>query len=192
MAAGRLKEAEKEMKLAKWLDPVSPRACCASAHVLFCGGRFNEAKEECLHALALDPNFAWAFEQLGVIHEETGQYPEGIEALQKARIANGIEPANATRIGEELRGAFSTLGARGYWEKRLELADLGSTLGGDLYDLAVIYLHLDETDAVFECFEKLEAQKSDFAFRINNDRRFNRLRSDPRFVALLRKLHLNE
>ena len=192
MEMGRVEEAKKEIKLAQWFEPVSPSLCCIASYAFFYAGQFDEAAEQLHQALKLDPNYALALEQLVEVHEERGEFPEAIETLQKGNIADGVEPAKAAQISEQLHRAISKAGAQGYWQKRLELANQEPNLGGDLYNLAVIYVHLDEKDSVFECLEKIEARRLDYALRVNCDRRFDSLRSHPRFVALLRKLKLEK
>jgi len=189
---GRVDEAKKQVELAQRLDPVSPRICCEASMLFLSTGQADEAVEKLHKALDLDPNYSRAFEQLGEVHEEKGEFPEAIEMLRKAAIVDGIEPGKAAKTSEDLRRAFSTGSARGYWRKKLELADVRSNFGGDLYNIAVIYLHLGEKDSVFDFLEKVEAQKSDWAFRVNFDRRFDGVRSDPRFLGLLRKLGLEK
>jgi len=190
MEMGRLEEAKKEIKLAQWFEPVSPSLCCIASCAFFYAGQFDEAAEQLHQALKFDPNYVLALEQLVEVHEERGELPEAIQTLQKGNIADGVEPAKAAQISEQLHRAISNGGTQGYWQKRLELANQGSNLGGDLYNLAVIYVHLGEMDSVFECLEKIEARRSDYALRINCDTRFDSLRSDPRFLTLLRKVGL--
>jgi len=188
----RFEEAKKEMKQCLSLDPVYPRSYCTASIIFRAAGEPDEGLRQLRKALDLDPNYWWAFEQLGEIHEEKGEFPEAIEMFRKAAIAHEVEPEKVAQRSVELRRALSTGGAKEYWRKKLELADVRSNFGGDLYDIAVIYLKLDETDSMFEFLERVEAEKWDHAFRVNFDRRFDGVRSHPRFQALLRKLGLDK
>ena len=141
----------------------------------------------------MDPNFFWAYALLAEIHEEKDELPEAIEMSRKATLAYGMQHEKAAQQSDDLRRAFSTGGARGYWQKKLEFANVSSNFGADPYDIAVIYLHLGQKDSALEFLEKAEAKRgADQAFRINFDRRFDSVRSDPRFQALLRKLGLKK
>jgi tetratricopeptide (TPR) repeat protein len=189
---GRIDEAKKELNESQWLDPVSPRICFLASHPFFYNGEFERAAEQLRKAIELDPNYGSAFEQLVRIHEEQGEYQKAIEMFQKAAVLGGSEQAKVAQKADELQDALSTGKATGYWQKKLEQTGLGSLLGFELYDIAVIYLHLGEWERVFEYLEKAEAAKSDFVFFIKIDKRFDGLRSDPRFKALLRKLAVDK
>ena len=188
----RFEEAKKETMVALRLNPVFPRAWCSASVIFRAAGDLDEAAGQLRKALDLDPNYWLAFAELGYFHEEKGEYPQAIEMFRKARVSRGMEPEKAARQCEELRRAFVKAGAQGYWRKKLELADLRSNFGGNLYDLAVIHLHVGDENSAFDCLEEIERQKWDHVFSVNFDRRFDSVRSDPRFVALLRKLGLGK
>jgi len=192
LGRGRLEEATKELKRAQWLDPVSPRICCELSRLFRFTGQVDEAVMQLRKALGLDPSHVEAFRQFVVVHEEKGEFLEAIEMSQKAAVANGIEPARAAQSSDDLRRAFSTGGARGYWQEKLRSANGRSNFAGELYDIAVIYLHLGDTDSALDFLEKVEATRSDIAYDLNFDRRFYSVRSDHRFHGLLRKLGLEE
>jgi serine/threonine protein kinase len=101
---GRLGEAEKEMRLAQRLDPISPRLYCNAPCVFRSADRENEAVEQIHKALDLHPDYFWALEQLAAIHEEKDEFPEAIEILQKARIANEVNELDRARIDTIVRG----------------------------------------------------------------------------------------
>ena len=67
----------------------------------------------------MDSNYGWALEQLVRIHEEKGEFLEAIETFEKAAVAQGTDSAKAAQKCNDLRRAFSTGGARGYWQKKL-------------------------------------------------------------------------
>jgi tetratricopeptide (TPR) repeat protein len=188
----RFEEAKKEMKLALSLDPVFTRSMCTASIIFRAAGEEEEAVRQVRRALKLEPNYWLAFQRLGEFHEEKGEFTEAIEAFQKAAVAHGLQSEKAAQRSADLNHAFLTAGARGYWQKKLELADLRSKKGGELYDIAVIYTRLGETSSALDYLEKAEAQKSSAAFHINFDRCFDSVRSDPRFQTLLRKLGLEK
>ena len=190
---GRLDEAKEQQRLAQLFDPVEPRHCCGAACVFLSAGQTEQAVGQLRRALDLDPNFFWAYALLAEIHEEKGEFSEAIEMSRKAALGYGMQHEKAVQQSDDLRRAFSTGGARGYWQKKLEFSNVSSNFGADPYDIAVIYLHLGQKDLALEFLGKAEARRgADQAFRINFDRRFDSVRSDPRFLALLRKLGLEK
>jgi serine/threonine protein kinase len=188
----RVDEAKREIQSCLRLDPVFPRARATAAHIFLAAGDRDEAVAQLRKALDLDPNHRSAFYQLGDIHEDKGEIPEAIELFRRGAIADGIEPGKAAQTSEELLRAFSTGGAPDYWRKKVELADPHSSLGAGLYGIAVAHLHLEQTELAFEALEKLEARGSRFVVDVNFDRRFDGVRSEPRFQALLQKLGLGQ
>ena len=60
------------------------------------------------------------------------------------------------------------------------------------YGMASLYARLDDTEKAIECLEKAY-QEHDFSLSgVSVDDDFEKLRSDPRFVQLLRKMGLRQ
>jgi hypothetical protein len=58
------------------------------------------------------------------------------------------------------------------------------------YDIAVVYMGLGEKAQVFEWLSKALEERSGFLVYIKCDRRFDGLRSDPLYEALLSRIGL--
>jgi len=58
------------------------------------------------------------------------------------------------------------------------------------YDIAVAYLGLGERPRAFEWLSKAFEERSGFLVYIKCDRRFDALRSDPRYEDLLQRIGL--
>jgi len=58
------------------------------------------------------------------------------------------------------------------------------------YDMAAIYAALGEKESAFTYLENAYEERSGYLAYIKVDPRVNSLRSDPRFVRLLRKMNL--
>ena len=58
------------------------------------------------------------------------------------------------------------------------------------YDVAAVYVGLGENAQAFEWLSKAFEERSGFLIYINCDRRFDGLRSDPRYGALLKRIGL--
>ena len=58
------------------------------------------------------------------------------------------------------------------------------------YYLAMIYAGLDEKNKAFKCLEKAYKERSSWMPRLKVEPKFDRLRSDPRFADLLRRVGL--
>jgi hypothetical protein len=68
--------------------------------------------------------------------------------------------------------------------------DLGKRRYVDPAEIAFDYADLGEKDKAFAWLEKAYAEKSNNLTHIRMDPRMDNLRSDPRYVALLKKMGL--
>jgi 3-methyladenine DNA glycosylase/8-oxoguanine DNA glycosylase len=58
------------------------------------------------------------------------------------------------------------------------------------YDIATIHLALGETDAACRWLDEAYAEHASFLIHIHWDPRFDNIRDDPRFDALIRRIRL--
>ena len=126
------------------------------------------------------------------IHEAKGEYPKAIEMFQKWLLSEGTDPRQVGKQVADLKRAYSVDPEQGYWKKKLEFADLQTPWGKARCDIAIIYLHLGQKDSALAYLEKAEEAKSDYAFFAHTDKRLDPLRSDKRFINLMRKLGFEE
>jgi TolB-like protein/DNA-binding winged helix-turn-helix (wHTH) protein/Flp pilus assembly protein TadD len=105
-ASGRFEEAEREMRRAQQLEPLSLIASAALGWVLYHAGRHEEALTQYQLTLALDPDFELAYLWSGWALESLGKYDEAHTMLQEAVArsrGNGISTASLARV-QALRG----------------------------------------------------------------------------------------
>ena len=60
------------------------------------------------------------------------------------------------------------------------------------FNLAIVYLGLGDREKALDYLEGAYAADSQWLGWLKNDRIFDPLRSEPRFVALMRKLHFDK
>jgi len=187
---GQYTEAIAELKRAQGLDPLSLIIGVASAVTLLCGTRwYDRVIEECQKVLELDPNFGGALNVLGMVYRERAMYEEAIEAFQKART---FDEGN-TWITAELGHAYAVSGKRREAQKILdELEQLSKRSYVPPDNIALVYLGLGKKNLTFEYLEKAYEDRSVGLSWLKADPIFNNLRSDPRFIALLKKVGLEK
>jgi tetratricopeptide (TPR) repeat protein len=186
-------KATEEFQLAESYDPVFPGMFVMASLPFFYTRQYGQAIAQCQQALALDPNCAQALWQLSEIYEEKENYADAIVMRGKAALAWAQEnPEKVTRESAALQQALSAGGARGYWVKRFELLEADSDPGSSLEERARLYLRIEEIGRALDCLEKAYEMKSGNLGLINCDPRFDALRSEPRFNALLGKLGLDK
>jgi len=187
---GQYAEAIAEFKRAQELDPLSLIIGVASAVTLFCGTRrYDRVMEECQKVLEMDPNFGGALNVLGMVYRERAMYEEAIEAFQKART---FDEGN-TWVTAELGHAYAVSGNRSEAQKVLdELEQLSKRSYVPPDNIALVYLGFGKKNLTFEYLEKAYEDRSVGLSWLKADPIFDSLRSDPRFIKLLKKVGLEK
>ena len=181
-------EAAVMIKRAKELDPLSSVISINIADMYLWQKDYNGAIQTALKILELDPNYADAYNILGISYSKLGNQTEAIANLEKAaQLSNrasfvlaklgygyGVagKRAEAYAVARELEGKYSQRQASGQ-------------------NLASVYSGLGEKEKAFEWLE------TDFRNRaplgeLRWDPILEPLRDDPRFRDLLRRMNLPE
>jgi len=189
---GRHDEAIREMKRAQELDPLSLPINAMVGHTLMMARRYDEAIEQFKKTLEMDPNFNLARIWLARAYTYKGMYEEAITEREKRIDGPGGNPDNrATQIQNfaELKAAYKKSGARGFWEKRLEIQKQNQAQGGSdrPFVMSEIYANLGDKDQALEWLEKVIEERGGDGY-IKVDPVLDPLRDDPRFQELLRKV----
>jgi len=184
---GRHQEAIAEAKLAQEVDPLSLRINAALGRTLFVARRYDEAIEQARKTLELESNFIKAHRQLGLSYEQKGMYPEAIAEFQKIGEISGGE-GGVMALGH----AYAVAGRRNDAMKVLDdLSERAKHQYVAAFSFAMIYTGLGEKDKAFEWLEKSFVEHDSNLIDLKIDPRFDTLRSDPRFTALLSRMKLD-
>ena len=179
VAAGRFDEAEREMRRAQQLDPLSLIASAALGWVRYFAGRHDEALAQFRLTLALDEDFELAYLWSGWSLEELGRYDEAIAMLEEAVArseGSGISIASLARV-------HALSGNRAEAERLLE-ALLGSGEYVPSYEIAKAYLALEQTERAAEWLQRAVEQRSHSMVFLNVDPQLARLRDSGVFTRL--------
>ncbi len=187
MAMNRTEESMAEVRLAEELDPFAwDRSQCFGWHCLFTKG-YDEAIMMARKGVETDPKNAWAHVILGWSYEQKSMLKEAIAEFQAA-------------LGEEkdssldLAGLAHAYGIAGQKKNAMAILDhlleMSKNRYVPAYDIAVAYLGLGEHTLAFDWLSKAYEERSGFLVYIKCDRRFDGMRSDPRYAALLAKVGL--
>jgi eukaryotic-like serine/threonine-protein kinase len=184
----RTAESIAESRRATELDPLSPLVWLDTIPAVLWERRFQDAKDLAKRSSELDPSFFFPVWVNGWIDIEAGMVPEAIPDLLKAKSMNS--PAF---VGAWLGYAYAASGDR--VRAQAELDELKSkTLRGYVspFNLAVIYLGLGDRERALSYLEQAYTADSQWLGWLKGDRIFDPLRSDPRFVALMKKLRFEK
>jgi TolB-like protein/Flp pilus assembly protein TadD len=187
MPTGRLDEALDEISRAQALDPVSPIIARDLAVVHFNRRDFEAALEQCDHTIELNPHFSPAYLTLGLIQEQREDFDEAAAAFERAV---HLSP-NAPRIRSALARTLALSGKRKISLKILhELERLAEDRYLSPFEFALIHFALGQHDRGFDWLGRACQDRSFDLIVINVDPRFDTLRHDARFGAIVKRMGL--
>lgn len=184
---GHSDDALREIRRAQELEPLSLIISSNVAWCLYLGRRFDEAIDQAQKTIALDPTFSVAHGYLGQALAAKGRYDEAIAAMQKAVEHSG----GGTSYRSELASIYALAGRTA--EARAILDEMLARAGKEYvapYDIAAIYVGLGDRDNAFRWLDRSFEERNVRLVNLRVHPRFDSLRDDPRFAALLRRLGL--
>ncbi|HEX9723040.1 MAG TPA: tetratricopeptide repeat protein, partial [Vicinamibacteria bacterium] len=184
---GRVDEAVAEAHKASELDPISPSTLTTSAWTLHLAGQDEASADFLRTALELDPTFQIARRGLGELYEETGRPEEAFSEYQKADVIGGLTEEELSVFAT----AFDSGGLDAYWrmwiDRNQEEIDEGDVW---TYYTARLYARVGDHDRTLEWLERAYEEHHDRLVLLKVEPVFAALRSDPRFVDLVRRVGL--
>ena len=184
-AMERFDEAHVEMRRAQDLDPISLAKIIGIGEILYQQRRYDEAKEQYRKALEMDPNSGLAHWALGNVYVQKAMYEEAVSEYKKAIPLSGDSPDELASLGY----AYALWGKKG--EARAVIEELKERSKRRYISptiIAFIYGGLGEKDEAFAWLEKAYNGRDFILVLLNVDPTFDPLRSDPRFVDLMRRV----
>jgi len=186
-ALGRHEESIAERKRAQELEPLSLLINASLGNAFYLAGEYDQAIEAQRKTLELDPNFFLGHSNLGLAYEAQGMYEKAIEEHQKAVASSGDAILTLASLGH----AYAVSGKRAEAQKILdELNNLSKQRYVSPFRIAIIYTGLGKNDQAFAWLEKAYEERDSALNHVKVEPRFESLRSDPRFTALLKKMGL--
>ena len=187
LSAGKPDEAVRWIRRSEELDPLSPLVGANVGQILYYARRYDEAIEQGRKTIDLDPNYAMAHAYLGQAYIQKRMYREAVEELQKAINLSERNPDVIAILGN----AYAAAGDRKEAEKVInELIESSQRRYVPSYAVAAIYAELGRKDEAFAWLEKAYAERSPTLVDLKADPTLDALRSDPRYIDLLRRVGL--
>ena len=174
MPMNHLEEALDQFRLALALDPLAAIVKTNYALTLMDAHKYPESREQFDQIFERDPNFGPGLFYLSQMEATQGQYAEAVSTLQKAGPP-----------GDAISSRSWSSDAKGFAEFMDAVSD-----GKLPANAAVAYSLAGNRDKAFEYLEKAVADRDDEVAAVIRFPAFDRLKSDPRWPALLHKLGL--
>jgi tetratricopeptide (TPR) repeat protein len=183
---GRFEESLNLLAEASRIDPLSLFVSASRGAALLLARQPAEAEAEYRRALELDPEFWRAIVGLGRCYEVQGRLGDALACFERAKLLSDRVPSAIGGLGR----TYALAGRRQEAERQLEeLEDLARHRYVSPYGRVLIFLGLGD-DRVFEWLQRSYDERAGWLMYLATDPRFDSLRSDSRFTALLHNLRL--
>ena len=185
MSRGRSDDAVAVTRKAYEIDPLAAVIGASLAMILYLAHRYDEAAAVLQRAEEISPEHFLPHMRLGLVRIQLGDSEGAISELETAvRLAD--------RSTETLAALAMAYGAAGQSERAQAISDDLEAHQRERYVLpynfAKIYAVLDEAEKAFAWLETAYDDGSPDLIELNSEPVFNRLRGDPRFSNLMRRV----
>jgi len=190
MYMARFDEAIEEIKRAQELDPLSLVISRNAALVFYFARDYNRALEELKKTQEMDLSFSLTHTWLAYVYLQKGMYKEALREVQKeSDIHRLLNPQVEAAKGR----AYARMGKRGEARKILDdLLERAKKAYVPPILLADLHFALGEKDQGFKWLNKGYEERDSTVLEIKVDPGFDSVRSDPRFITLLKKIGLEK
>ena len=185
-----LEDCQKEIpseivRVAKQVDPAN--LGCSAGGILYWGRRYDKALAESRTFLELYPSVSSLYGRMGSIYLLQGAHEQALEYLVKGAELSGHGNYEESILGQ----AYGMCGRRSEAQQILQalMAKSKDQYVGSV-NIARIYAGLGDRNRAFEYLDRAYRKyASEWPFHLV-DPMWDSLRSDPRFVALLKRVGL--
>jgi TolB-like protein/DNA-binding winged helix-turn-helix (wHTH) protein/Tfp pilus assembly protein PilF len=162
-------------------DPLNPRSQRLAGDIARYAGRLDEALAAFEKAAELDPHGPLVEISIGWIYLERSRPQEALAAMEQEKGPEYRTPGFAMAYYALLRGK----------ESDAALAETIKNYGGTgAFQIAEVYAFRGEIDTALSWLERAYAQRDGALTVIKGDPLLRSLESDPRYNALLKRMHL--
>ncbi|MGA7414174.1 MAG: winged helix-turn-helix domain-containing protein [Bryobacteraceae bacterium] len=178
---GRFDESLKESRKTLELEPLGPFSGGNLAWNSYLARQYPEAVKQSQVMINMYPTMTGFYSFLGWAKEQQGQFAEAIGASRQS--------GDVVDLGY----AYALSGNRAETTKIVDrLSKTASKTYVPATSFALLYLGLGQNDEGFKWLEKAYAERSPHLVYLKVDPKFDRLRADPRFAELLRRIGFPE
>jgi len=182
---GRFKESLRMISRAAELDPVSPAILKDKGLALYYNRQYDDAIEIARKALELEPNYAAARRLLSLAYQGKELFAQAIAENQNWGTLTG----NKVETTVSLAQLYAASGQREDAKKLIEAVEQDKLVIDQVYrGVALVYAALGDNDNAFKWLEKSYERREEALLSLKVDPKADPLRSDPRFIALLKKI----
>jgi tetratricopeptide (TPR) repeat protein len=186
LPAGRVEESLFESKQALLLEPLSLGINLHLGWHYLYSRQTDQAVEQLLKTLEIDPAFALGLCFIGQAYEQKGMYREAVAAFEKAVSLSNDNPTLLAALGH----GYALARRRTKAEQVLQRLKEWSTRSYvPSYEIAVVYAGLNEKEQSLAWLDRAcDLRDSSWLVDLKVDPRFYRLHTEPKFRDLVRRI----
>ena len=189
MAMGRTQDSFDQINKARELDPLSISINFSLGWRLYMARQYDRAIEQLRNTLDMDPSYELPHLVVGLAYVQKGQFDVAIPELRKAVDLSHGTPLMLSALGN----AYARSGNKGEAEKVLsQLNAAGKSQYVSPYYLAIVYAGMGDNETATNWLEKALDDRSNGLVFLRVEPALDGLRSNPRFIALGKKLNFPE
>jgi TolB-like protein/predicted Ser/Thr protein kinase len=187
----RAQEAHEQLERARELDPLSIEISFLLAAESFFARDFDRAIERLQKTILMDPNNALVYRLLAAVYYQKKIPAQAFTNNEKANSLEGIF-SDAEMV--EMRKAYETAGLSAYFRKENELRQKRIAEGKyqSPLNIALNYAFAAADSEALDWLERAVDERTPWLLELKNDPAWDSVRSQPRFVALLKKIGLEK
>jgi tetratricopeptide (TPR) repeat protein len=186
---GRPEEGIPQMEHGLELDPLSAIIGEELGWAYYHARRYEKAAQQLHKTIELDPAFLINYLTLAQVYEQMGRNQDAIATLHKLMTLPGGDWPEPLA---ELACAYAMSGNKAEAQKIIQqLNERSAREYINPYTLATIYVALGDKNRAFESLENAVSEGGAYMAFLKVEPKFDPVRSDPRFVDLLRRIGLN-
>ncbi|MBI2947071.1 MAG: hypothetical protein HYY23_05460 [Verrucomicrobia bacterium] len=186
--SGRSDEAVVEVRRALESDPLSVVAIWHAGLVYYWLRRYDQAIEQFLRAHELDSSAVNPLNWLAKAYDHSGQPKEAFATLQKLSIPSQLLPERMAALKE----AYERDGIKGYHQTQLDWLTGVPDADRNEYGITRLSARLGHTERALQGLQHAYEERFPTLYYIKMDPDFESLRTDARFLELLRKIGLEK
>ncbi|MEP6819910.1 MAG: protein kinase [bacterium] len=188
---GRNEEALAIGQRAVELEPLSLRVNQGWARILFYARQYDRAIDLFRKTLELDPNFPPAHEWLGYVYEQKGMQREAVTEWSRALSLSGASEQASSLERTYATSSFEAA-VRALGQQRLD--KLNERMKRNAYvpafEYVAAYTRLGDKEQALVWLDKAVQERNHFALDVKVNPLYDKLRDDPRFQDIVRRVGL--
>jgi DNA-binding winged helix-turn-helix (wHTH) protein/TolB-like protein/Flp pilus assembly protein TadD len=186
---GRHQEAIDEIQKSLDLEPTNLYSMMIQGQILTFAGHYDDALQALNRVIAIDPNLWAAHLFLCRVYAQKGMHDDAIKEGERAKKLNEGYAEATSMIAYSMARSGNPDGARRILS---EMEDRAKTLYVPAYTIANIYNALGDKEKALTMLELSFEKKDALMVFLKVEPKWNNLRSEPRFLELMKKMNFND